>query len=145
VDPVFVLGLLLLGATILIHYEALSVASALLARLHSRPRIAVLLIVLLLVVAHLLEIAVQGGAFYLERARFVISGSHGQLAESIWTYLYFSAETYTSLGLGDLVPRGELRFLVGLETLVGLLMIGWSGSFIFLVMQRVWKLDAPSR
>lgn len=143
--PVPVLGLLLLGATTLIHFEALNVASALFARLRRRPRIAVLFVVFLLIGAHLLEIALHGAAFYLERVRIAISANRGQLADAFWTYLYFSAETYTSLGIGDLVPGGELRFLVGLETLVGLLMIGWSGSFIFLVMQRVWRLDGAAR
>ncbi len=140
-----VLGLALLGATILLHYEALNVASSLLARLHRRPRIAVLFVVLALVAAHLLEISLHGGAFYLERATLAIQGTHGPVAESFLTYLYFSAETYTSLGVGDLVPGSELRFLVGLEALTGLLMIGWSSSFIFLAMQRFWKLDGAAR
>jgi Ion channel len=139
------LGVVLLGATILIHYEALNLASSLLARLHRRPRIAVLFVVLALVMAHLLEISLHGSAYYVERARFAVTSSDGDMASSFWTYLYFSAETYTSLGIGDLVPRGDLRFLVGLETLIGLLMIGWSSSFIFLAMQRFWKLDGGAR
>jgi Ion channel len=141
----FVLGIALVGTTILIHYEALTIASGLLGRLHRRPRIAVLFVVLALVLAHLLEISLHGTAFYIERARFAVTGSDGDKASAFWTYLYFSAETYTSLGIGDLVPGGELRFLVGLETLVGLLMIGWSSSFIFLAMQRFWKLDGGGR
>jgi hypothetical protein len=141
----FMLGIALVGATILIHYEALTIASGLLGRLHRRPRIAVLFVVLALVLAHLLEISLHGTAFYIERARFAVTGSDGDRASAFWTYLYFSAETYTSLGIGDLVPGGELRFLVGLETLVGLLMIGWSSSFIFLAMQRFWKLDGGAR
>jgi len=140
-----VLGAVLIGATILIHYEALNIASSLLARLHRRPRIAVLFVVLALVLAHLLGISLHGTAFYVERARFAVTGSDGDKASAFWTYLYFSAETYTSLGIGDLVPGGELRFLVGLETLIGLLMIGWSSSFIFLAMQRFWRLDGGAR
>jgi hypothetical protein len=139
------LGVILIGATILIHYEALNVASNLLSRLHKRPRIAVLFVVLALVFAHLVEISLHGTAFYAERARFAVTGSDGDKASAFWTYLYFSAETYTSLGIGDLVPGGDLRFLVGLETLIGLLMIGWSSSFIFLAMQRFWRLDGGGR
>lgn len=52
--------------------------------------------------------------------------------------LYFSAETYTSLGYGDIVPHGALRLLAGTETLTGLLMIGWSASHAFVVMERFW-------
>jgi hypothetical protein len=57
--------------------------------------------------------------------------------------LYFSAETYTSLGFGDIVPSGPLRLLAGVETLNGLLLIGWSASFTYLSMERFW--DASPR
>jgi len=54
------------------------------------------------------------------------------------TALYFSAETYTSLGYGDVVPTGPLRTLAGVEALNGLLLIGWSASFTYVAMQRFW-------
>lgn len=41
--------------------------------------------------------------------------------------LYFSAETFTTLGYGDVVPHGDLRLLAGIEALNGLLLIGWTG------------------
>lgn len=41
-------------------------------------------------------------------------------ASSIWTYLYFSVVTFTTLGYGDLHPReGFCRFLAGSEALLG--------------------------
>lgn len=52
--------------------------------------------------------------------------------------LSFSAETFTSLGLGDIVPTGPLRFLAGVEALNGLLLIGWSASYTYLAMERFW-------
>lgn len=55
--------------------------------------------------------------------------------------LYFSAETYTSLGYGDVVPGGALRLLAGMEALNGLLLIGWSASFIYIAMERFWGDD----
>jgi hypothetical protein len=53
--------------------------------------------------------------------------------------VYASATTYSTLGYGDLVPRGALRFLFGTEALVGFLMITWSASFAYLEMQRFWR------
>ena len=62
-------------------------------------------------------------------------------AESLdWSDLfYFSAVTYTSTGYGDLTPTDNLRLLATIEALTGLIMIAWTASFAFLVMQRYWQ------
>ncbi len=57
--------------------------------------------------------------------------------------LYFSAEAYTSLGLGDVTPYGSARLLAGVEALNGLLLIAWSASFLYLEMERYWKRRNP--
>jgi hypothetical protein len=54
--------------------------------------------------------------------------------------VYFSLTCYTSLGFGDLVPTGWMRFLAGIEALTGLLLIAWSASFMYLEMQKHWKV-----
>ncbi|MBT7370542.1 MAG: two pore domain potassium channel family protein, partial [Gammaproteobacteria bacterium] len=36
-------------------------------------------------------------------------------------------------------PTGHLRFLSGLESLVGLVLIGWTASFIYVEMTRFWR------
>jgi Ion channel len=131
--------LLLLGTTV-VHYEALNVASRFVARPRMHPRLAVLVLVLGLACTHGAEMAVYALTYYAERSHFGLGTAIGGVPQSFASYLYFSAETYTSLGFGDLVPRDGLRFLAGLEALNGLLLIGWSSSFIFLVMQKVWKL-----
>jgi len=70
-------------------------------------------------------------------------GSYGALGHEavlrLAPALYFSAETYTSLGFGDVVPDGPLRLLAGAEALNGLLLIGWSASFLYLEMERWWQ------
>ena len=53
--------------------------------------------------------------------------------------VYFSAVCYTTLGLGDIVPSGAIRFLVGTEALTGFVLITWSASFTFVEMQRFWR------
>lgn len=47
---------------------------------------------------------------------------------------YFSLVNYTSLGLGDIYPIGHLRFLAGIESLNGFLLISCSASLIFMLM-----------
>lgn len=59
--------------------------------------------------------------------------------------LYFSAETYTTLGFGDLTPAGPVRLLAGVEALNGLLLIGWSASYTYIAMERFWSAGTPGR
>jgi hypothetical protein len=52
---------------------------------------------------------------------------------------YFSAVVYTTLGLGDIVPQGAIRIMVGPQALLGFVLITWSASFTFIEMQRYWN------
>jgi hypothetical protein len=52
--------------------------------------------------------------------------------------VYLSFITFTTVGYGDLVAHGYLRYLTGIEALTGLILITWSASFMFLEMQKDW-------
>jgi hypothetical protein len=71
---------------------------------------------------------------YPELGGFV-GTQNGSLLDSV----YFSFSAYTSLGLGDIAPLGGIRFTAGLEALVGLVLIAWSASFLYLEMTHYWK------
>jgi hypothetical protein len=53
--------------------------------------------------------------------------------------VYLSAETFTTVGFGDLAPRGAIRFLAGTEALTGFILITWSASFLYLEMEQYWR------
>lgn len=53
-------------------------------------------------------------------------------------HFYFSIASYTTLGIGDILPQGDLRLLVGIEGLNGLVLVAWSASFTYLVMEHCW-------
>lgn len=99
-------------------------------------RIALLIIVA--IVSHLIQIIM----FELAYVWMVPDPEHGAISGVVnpgWRDLfYFSAVTYTSTGYGDLVPTGNLRFLATIEALTGLIMVAWTASFAFLVMQKYW-------
>lgn len=46
---------------------------------------------------------------------------------------------YTTVGYGDLLPSGPIRFVAAMEALLGLMLIAWSASFTYLEMQRFWQ------
>ena len=82
---------------------------------------------------------------YYMRDKFGLGNFGGHFADTLPTFLYFSAETYTSLGFGDIFPIGPLRIVCGIETLNGLLLIGWSASFTYVFMEHFWQIGTNSK
>jgi hypothetical protein len=54
--------------------------------------------------------------------------------------IFFSAETFTSVGYGERVPVGVMRIPAIAESLNGLMMLGWSGSYLMRVRQHAEML-----
>jgi hypothetical protein len=130
--------LFLLVATTFIHYEVLRLLTTGLPVLRIRPRVQLIFVIVGAFGAHFLEIILYGAAYYLLATQFDIGGM-GQAGPLHFSRcLYFSAETYTTLGYGDVLPHGDLRLLAGLEALNGMLLIGWTASYTFLSMERYW-------
>ena len=138
-------GMAVAAATI--HHESLEfVARAFLARVASRPRRwHVGATMAMLLVAHVIEVVAYGaGMCMIARSTASVGlagGAPGESLDSLATWIYFSFSCYTSLGIGDLRPVGGVRLFAGTEALVGLLLIGWTASFILLEMRRLWPLD----
>jgi len=128
----------LLILTTFIHYEVLRLLTLLLPRLRIPTRARLIVVIFATFAAHAVEMLLYALTFYwlVEIADIGTLGTRS--APTFMTYLYFSAETYTSLGYGDIVPGGVLRMLAGLEALNGLLLIGWSASYIYISMERFW-------
>jgi hypothetical protein len=136
--------LVLLVVTTVIHYEVLRGLAVLLPGLGIKPRAKLIVVIIAAFLAHALEIALYALAIW----GLVRFGGLGTLDDSsrfsLDVSLYFSAETYTSLGYGDVVPGGAVRLLAGVEALNGLLLIGWSASYTYIAMERFWS-DAAGR
>lgn len=132
---------LLISTTTVIHYEVLRALSRRLpvARIPNRSKL--LVVIFTAFVAHALEIGVYGVSLFVLIDRLGAGSLAGTLGFSFINCLYFSAETYTSLGFGDLVPVGPVRLLAGTETLNGLLLVGWSASYTYIAMERFWRED----
>ena len=129
---------LLVAVTTLIHYEALRVLNTALPGLGIPNRTKLLLVIFATFAAHAIEIAVYGIALYLLVRYVGVGALSGNEGFSLDSCLYFSAETYTSLGFGDIEPMGPTHLIAGVEALNGLLLIGWSTSFAYISMERFW-------
>ena len=133
------LCLVLVFASVMIHYEALRFMNACSKGTTAVPERAKVLAALIgALLSHLVQILVFGFAYYLMRDKFGMGGFGGTFEDSLSSFIYFSSETYTTLGFGDIYPTGSLRLVCGIESLVGLLMVSWTASFTYLEMRRYW-------
>ena len=82
--------------------------------------------------------ASSAGAFALLHDRPGFGYIDGEFDASALDFFYFSITSYTTLGIGDVYPQGPLRVLASIESLNGFLLITWSASFTYMMMQRHW-------
>lgn len=134
----------LVVATSFLHYEVLRGLNAGLPNIRIPNRSKLLVVIITAFITHAVEMAMYGAALYFLVARLGAGSLSGVPGFSIATCMYFSAETYTTLGFGDLTPVGPVRLLAGVEALNGLLLVGWSASFTYISMERFWG-DGPAR
>jgi len=128
----------LLVVTTIVHYEVLRTLTIGLPALAMPARAKLIVVIFAAFFAHAAEIALYAVAIYV-LVRYAGTGTLGDASHfSLTKCLYFSAETYSSLGYGDVVPGGDLRLLAGVEVLNGLLLIGWSASYLYVAMERFW-------
>jgi hypothetical protein len=137
-----ILSWALIALCVFVHYEAFRWISDRFALPHVKDRRLVIEVVAIALVAHTLEMLLFAAGYFVADAALHLGDFAGTRDPELIDYVYFSMETYTSLGLGDIHPTGTMRLMVGLETLTGLIMIGWSTSFTYLSMRRFWNIEA---
>ena len=124
---------------IVLHYEVSVRLWRRLEESRSTPRRRFLWLTFVLFGAHVAEIWIFGLAMALLAEHPLAGSLEGLASLQFLDFVYFSAITYTTLGYGDLVPTGPMRFLTGSEALLGFMLITWSASLTFLEMQRHWS------
>src|SRR4051794_40356014 len=97
--PAMIAATILVISTILIHYEALRVTSEHLCELRMPPRCRILVVMLAIFAAHTVEVWLYGIVYWLSIETIGLGGFGGQPVSGFEDSLYFSAVTYTSLGL----------------------------------------------
>jgi hypothetical protein len=135
---IIALNSLVVAIVVVIHYEFLFQMSSLIPRLQIRHRFRVLACVFGALIAHAVEIWVFAlGYFFMGRIPGWGSLTGG--GSGLMDCGYFSFVTFTTIGYGDIVPIGSLRYLAGIEALTGLVLITWTASFLYIEMQRFWN------
>jgi hypothetical protein len=136
---IIILNFIIISVVVMIHYEVLMMLSKILPHLKIKHRFRVAVGLIGALIAHMTEIWIFAFAFYflIKQKSFgkIIGADNASLLDCV----YFSIVNYTSLGYGDLVPEGLLRYTAGLEALTGLVLIAMTASFMFVQIQKFWS------
>ncbi|WP_047549113.1 potassium channel family protein [Methylotenera sp. G11] len=135
----FALNAAIVAVAVLIHFEALNMLSILTPKIPVRHRLRVLIGVFGALIAHVVEIFLFASGYYFMANHTGFGTLVGRIDNSLMDCMYFSFVNFTTLGLGDIIATGDIRFLTGLEALTGLVLITWTASFVFVEMEKQWK------
>ena len=125
--------------TVLVHYEFLYRVTAYIPKMNIRHRYRIVFGVLAALTAHAVEIWIFAVPYYLVTRLDGWGDLIGNFSGSIMDCAYFSFTIFTTLGFGDIEPIGNIRYLTGIESLTGLVLITWTASFLYFEMQRHWN------
>jgi hypothetical protein len=139
-------AIVLIGSCFLVHLWTLERLGRWVYRRKNELRHPLPIVLTTIFVAHLVEVVIYAiGLSLLDWAdegelRGAVVGGPGWFAD----HFYFSIASYTTLGIGDILPYGNIRIVAGLEALNGLVLVAWSASFTYLIMERLWGRHGPS-
>jgi hypothetical protein len=135
---VFVINSLVVAVAVLVHYEFLFRLSAVIPKMQIKHRYKIVFGVFGALVAHVVEVWIFALAYYVMHRADGWGALSGNFNGSLMDSAYFSFTVFTTVGFGDIEPIGDLRYLTGIESLTGLVLITWSASFLYYEMQRYW-------
>ena len=135
---IILVNCLVVFITVLVHYEFLYRVTSFIPRMDIRHRYRIVFGVLAALIAHAVEIWIFSVPYYLVIRADGWGDLIGNFDGSIMDCAYFSFTTFTTLGFGDIEPIGNVRYLTGIESLTGLVLITWTASFLYFEMQRHW-------
>jgi hypothetical protein len=135
---VVITTLAVIATCIGVHFEVLSRCSRYLPIVSHRRRRRVLFLILIILLTHVIDMWLFALGYFALVELGGIGTLLGMEVPTLPDLAYFSATVYTTVGFGDVVPSGAIRFMSGMEAITGLVLITWSASFTFLEMQRDW-------
>ncbi len=134
-----VIDILVVVCSVIVFAELLFLLNQFLNKIEDTPRISIVIAVLGVILINVISVVIFAWVYYFLINKFQYGALTGAFSGSVSDCIYFSFVNYTSLGMGDIIPVGNVRFLVGLQTLVGLIFITWSASFLYIQMQNIWR------
>jgi hypothetical protein len=122
-------------ACVVVHYEGLRLLNRMpIGGINDRHRIIIMILCIMLL--HIIEVWIFGLTYYFLLSNSDFGSFQGMPNIELFDTIYFSATVFSTLGFGDIVPLGPIRFVTGTQSIAGLTLITWSASFTFVEMMR---------
>lgn len=137
---VFIINTMVVALSVMVHYEFLYRITLYIPKMTISHRYRIVFGVCGAIIAHAFEIWIFAIAYYFMHLNDGWGHLSGSFNGSLLDCGYFSFTVFTTLGFGDIEPNGDLRYLTGIESLTGLVLITWTASFLYFEMQRHWRM-----
>lgn len=137
----------LVAACFFLHLSVMQYLARLIYNREDEFKHPMLIVVFSLFAAHLAEVMIYAAGLALLEAAGAGSLGGAIVGGRDWFFdhFYFSIASYTTLGIGDILPTGGIRIVAGVEALNGLVLVAWSASFTYLVMERLWGRNSGDK
>lgn len=141
---VFIINSIVVAVCVLVHYEFLYRITVYIPKMNINHRYRIVFGVFTALIAHAAEVWIFALSIYLMNQSGSWGSLEGAFNNTLMDCAYFSFTVFTTLGFGDIQPSGNLRYLTGIESLTGLVLITWSASFLYIEMEKHWRIDTNS-
>lgn len=142
----YLINILVVMVVVSVHYEFLYHAYQLIPKMPFNPRFRILFGVGTALVAHTVEVWIFAVVYYLLILNGHFGGLEGHFNGEFLDCVYFSFTTFSTLGFGDIYPVGDIRYITGISSLTGMVLVSWTASFLYIEMQKLWKpTDEPGQ
>lgn len=135
-----IISIVLVFLTSAIFYEILCITLRIISKHNLRTRPLLFFLVAAIFSAHTVSIWIYGTVYWVMVHTFGAEPLSGIAHDNFFGYIYFSAATYSSLGIGDVFPHGAIQFITGVQVLNGLMLIGWSVMVTYFSIQKLWDI-----
>lgn len=136
--PLIIINSLVVAIAVIVHYELLYRIVVYIPKMKIKHRFRIVFGVFGALIAHAIEIWIFAIAYYYMNLLEGWGNLSGNFNGTLLDCVYFSFTVFTTVGFGDIEPIGDLRYLTGIESLTGLVLITWTASFLYLEMQQQW-------
>ena len=140
IPEAIIISIALVLITTAIFYEILCIVLKVVAKRNLRTRPLMFFLVVAIFSAHTIAVWIYGFVYWELVHSFGFEPLSGIAHDNFFGYIYFSAATYSSLGIGDVFPHGAMQFITGVQVLNGLMLIGWSVMFTYFAVQKLWDI-----
>ena len=136
---VYVINCALVAAAVIVHYAFLYRIVKILPSFTFAHNMRIVFGVFGALIAHVIEIWIFAIGYFFMAQGEVWGSLVGNFDGRFLDCVYFSFTVYTTVGFGDIEPSGYIRYLTGIESLAGLVLVAWTASFLYVEMQRHWE------